>query len=637
MKLFAPLVWTSLFLIGTLSACLVEDDALTPTGDVSVVVTDQRGNPVEGARVFTNPLSRIEDITDAFGSVTVRSVPVGTYDILADLDGAQAKRTVNVSLANLATATLQLPIVLPGGGNADGSPRVFITSPRQNRTYQSAEGIEFDATASDDETTGRDLTLRWTSNIDGLIQEAKGDENGRLTFVKTLSPGFHQLTLETTDTDGNTTTLLLGVNVVGVAQIRLAPVDVSGAATTLAWSRYLGQDFQAYRVQRGLGDCNTPGFNNWQTLATVNGAADTTYTDSSPRPIAANVCYRIVVATSGNAAATTSNVASYAPSTVDFLDFVPADLLAHPTEANVVFLVDAARNRVLRYDLITRAATATAQLSGGLGELSIGDAGEGVELFVPSGNGNVYVLNPTTLTTTVLINTVEPVGSVAVFEDGFVVVGGTSQSVRAGQYRSYSRASGELLANNIQQRGPGVIRRVPGQRSAVALSSTSLIAEPGYFEFDESGQFTFAGNGVLQRENEQSSGIFAIDPTGSYFVTSRLANSFDVSRQLTFRGRLDYGAFRVADIAFSVGGDLVYGAVIPDMDGSGNGISTVAPGLVVAGWPSRLREGFIATRGFVTQVVRLADGRLATVQVGQPTASGNGGSAGPSLVTVVQP
>ncbi len=632
MKPFAPLAWLSLLLVGTFSACLVDDDAVTFSGDVSITVTDQRGTPVVGARVFTDPISRIEAVTDAFGSATVKTVPIGTYDVFADLDGAQAKRAINVAANNLTPATLQLPIILPGGGNADGSPRIFVSAPRQNITYQTSEGIEFDATASDNETTGRDITIRWTSNIDGLLREGKGDDNGRMTFVKTLSPGFHQLSLEAIDGDGNVGTLLLGVNVAGQATIRLAPVESAATEPKLTWSRYAGRDFQSYRVQRGLGDCATAGFDGWQTIATLGGVGDTSYTDRSPRPIAANVCYRIVVTAAANAAAATSNVVSYAPPAADLLDFVPTDLLAHPTEASTVFLVDAGRNRVLRYDLPTRTTTATAQLSGSLGELSVGNAGRGVELFVPSGNGNVYVLNPATLTTTTIINTVDPVGSVAVYEDGFIVVGGTVQSVRAGQYRSYSRSTGALLGSNTQQRGPGVIRRVPGQRSAVALSSTSLIAEPAFFEFDQAGQFTFAGNGVLQRENEQSAEVFAVDPTGSYFVTSRLANGFDVSRQLTFRGRLDYGTVRVTDIAFSASGDLVYGAVLP----TGLGEDSSGPGVIVARWPSRLRERFVATRGFVTQLSRLADGRIASVQVGRVGTTGTGTTTGLALVTAIE-
>ncbi len=631
LKPFLSFAW--LLLIVWFAGCQVEDDSLSPTGDISVSVIDQRGAPVAGARVFTDPIGRIEDITDAFGSATVKDVAVGTYDVFAELNGVQAKRAVNVGPGNLTSAILQLPIVLPAGGNTDGSPRLFLTAPQQTGTYQAGEGILFDATASDDNSTGKQITIRWTSNLDGLLGEGTGDANGRLTFVKTLSPGFHQLTATATDIDGNTTTLLLGVNVAGVATIRLAAVDVSAAEARLSWSRYLGREFQRYRVQRGLGDCAAPGFSDWQTIATLNSVTDTSYVDAGSQPIAANICYRIVVDAPGNAAAATSNVVSYAPATTDLLDFVPSDMVAHPTDANIVFLVDGAGERVLRYDVSTRAVSAVATLSGKLGELAVGDAGIGSELFVPSGNGNVYVLNLATLATTRLINTIDPVGSVAVYEDGFIVVASTVPLVRPGQYRVYSRTTGALLASNPQSRGPGAIRRVPGQRSAVALSTTSLVAEPAYFEFDPVGQFTFAGNGVLQRDNEQSSDIFAVDPTGTYFVTSRLANSFDVSRQLTFRGRLDYGTLRVVDIAFSAGGDLVYGAVAPPVDAG----AADAPGIIVARWPSRLRERFIPTRGYVTQVARLADGRLATVQVARTALPANAGSAGGlSLVSVVQ-
>ena len=57
----------------------------------------------------------------------------------------------------------------------------------------------------------------------------------------------------------------------------------------------------------------------------------------------------------------------------------------------------------------------------------------------------------------------------------------------------------------------------------------------------------------------------------------------------------------------------------------------MAPGVIVAAFPSRLRERTVATRGYVRHVVRLADGRFVTVE----TQAG-AGAEGPSVIRLLE-
>ena len=194
-------------------ACQVDDEDDILRGDVGVEVVDQRGVPVPEARVYTVPTSRIQDVTDAFGIVSVIGAESKTYDLYAERDGALARTVLNVGPNQLAQAILRLPIILPGGGNEDGSPRLFVTSPDQTRSALAAEAVTFDATASDDVTPGPGITIAWTSNRDGLLGSGPADVNGRYVFDKLLSPGFHQLTVSATDGDGEVTERRWSVNV----------------------------------------------------------------------------------------------------------------------------------------------------------------------------------------------------------------------------------------------------------------------------------------------------------------------------------------------------------------------------------------------------------------------------------------
>ena len=589
------------------SGCLVDDEAQFVGGDVAVTVTDQRGQPVPGARVYTEPASRIEDLADEFGTVSIRRVTAGTYDVFAEFEGARARTVLFVGPGQLASARLQLPLALPGGGNPDGSPRFFITSPEQARTYAAGEAIEFSATASDDATPGTGITIRWVSNLDGVLGEGRGDLNGRYVFSRVLSGGFHQLTATATDGDGDATELRWSVNVAGVAPLRLDAPDPVDDGVRLTWRPHASRDFRSYTLQRAGGDCAAPGFDAWRAVATFDRRSDTTYLDASPPPIGEAVCYRLVLATAGDARAAVSEVVTYAPGAEGRVAFVPSALAAHPTQADIVYLVDAVGERVVRYDIGRGEITAEAALSGALGQPTVGAAGQGTEVFVPSDNGNVFVLDAATLARRSVISTVDPVGSVAAFSDGFIVVGGVSAVPREGQLRSYSRSAGTLLGESTTVLGPGRIARVPLARAIVAQSSEAGQASLTYVTLAADGAFVSEATRVAESGGAD---VLAVDPRARYLVAGARANSYDVGPGLGYRGRLDFGTADVWDVAFSADGDVAYGAIAPGDDGSDR-----PRGLLVASLPTRLREGLLVTRGYVRAVARLADGRLATVQV----------------------
>ena len=604
MKLSPALALLSLVLASGFG-CRIQDDDLVPRGDVAIVVIDQRGAPVPDARVYTLPTSRIEDLTDAFGTVSIRGVESASYDLYAEFGDAVQRTVLFVGPGQLSTTRLQLPLALPGGGNPDGSPRLFFSAPEQTRTYAAGEAVPFSATASDDATPNEAIVIRWVSNVDGVLGEGTADRDGRLLFERVLTPGFHQLTVTATDADGDFSELRSSVNVGGVAPIRLEAPDPDEDGVRLRWNRTPSPDFRAYLLQRGGGDCGAPGFDEWRTLATLRTAADTAFFDDTPAPASAVACYRLVLQTTADAAAAVSNTVTYAPATPGLLGFRPSAAAAHPTRDMTVYLVDARAQRIVRYAADDATIEADAQLSGGLGQPTLGDAGNGLELFVPSDNGTVFVLDPLSLRLRIVINTVTGAGSVAAFEDGFVVVSGLSDAPAAGQYRSYSRATGQLLASNLRSLAGGALRRVPGQREAVGAT---LAGAAVYFAFDTDGDFVTEASRPGGFETSASPEVLAVAPDGSAFVSSARANGFDVSPQLSFRGRTDFGPRGVLSAGFSESGNEVYGGLAAGEDVDD------APGIAVAAFPSRLRKRVIPTRGYVQHLVRLADGRFASVE-----------------------
>ena len=115
------------------------------------------------------------------------------------------------------------------------APVANIVTPLNESFYYANQNIILSANVGDAEDAMEDLSIRWTSNIDGtLVLEARPDSSGFVSDVVTLSQGDHQITLEVEDLSGKTSTdeVLITVgpnNNIPECQI-LTPSNYSGFA-----------------------------------------------------------------------------------------------------------------------------------------------------------------------------------------------------------------------------------------------------------------------------------------------------------------------------------------------------------------------------------------------------------------------
>ncbi len=86
-------------------------------GSILVVVKDASGSPLAGATVSTSP-STSSGVTDGTGALTLTSIPIGAYTVLASDSGYSSGQVVGVGVAAGATAkasiTLALSSTAPG-------------------------------------------------------------------------------------------------------------------------------------------------------------------------------------------------------------------------------------------------------------------------------------------------------------------------------------------------------------------------------------------------------------------------------------------------------------------------------------------------------------------------------------------
>ncbi len=115
---------------GAAGAAGADGQDAVDTGTISVTVTSG-GNAVEGATVSTNPASTTA-VTDATGVAALADVPIGVYEVLADIGGVSSSQT-GVGVAAGATTDVALSLSgVPGTVTGavlapDGTPVVGAT------------------------------------------------------------------------------------------------------------------------------------------------------------------------------------------------------------------------------------------------------------------------------------------------------------------------------------------------------------------------------------------------------------------------------------------------------------------------------------------------------------------------------
>ncbi len=97
-------------------------------------------------------------------------------------------------------------------GKFNTAPNVSILTPPDASTVDAGALVEFAGVAVDDQDDPTQLTIQWTSNVDGVLGTEPPDANGDVVLAtNALSGGEHVITLKAVDTAGDSaqTTILI--------------------------------------------------------------------------------------------------------------------------------------------------------------------------------------------------------------------------------------------------------------------------------------------------------------------------------------------------------------------------------------------------------------------------------------------
>ena len=110
--------------------------------------------------------------------------------------------SVNDSDGNQANKVIQLTV----SDASNVPPELAITSPSSGDSFNDAEAISFTATANDEEEGNIGHAIQWNSSIDG-------DFGSGANVSQTLSSGSHVITATVSDTEGESVSQVININV----------------------------------------------------------------------------------------------------------------------------------------------------------------------------------------------------------------------------------------------------------------------------------------------------------------------------------------------------------------------------------------------------------------------------------------
>ncbi|MFC1753721.1 MopE-related protein [Thermoproteota archaeon] len=175
------------------------------------------------------------------GELGIPVSPIGTCKSFRnDLDPSYYSMSCNVTIPYNASSGLQ-PLYVTGndylgycnpmeiGTDAEDTinvtvntpPTIVITSPEDNSLFAPGAMITFAGIVNDIEDPENTLAIQWASDISGILDVTSADPAGNVAFsTNSLSPGYHTITLEATDSQA-----LTGVDTINVNITCIVPTD----------------------------------------------------------------------------------------------------------------------------------------------------------------------------------------------------------------------------------------------------------------------------------------------------------------------------------------------------------------------------------------------------------------------------
>ncbi len=533
------------------SGCKKDIDPKNAAGDLFVTVYSSEGynqQPAKNVNVFTRPQS-VQGVTDEFGSVLLKGIPRGSYEVYASQSGFGSGKTVAEIRADTLT---KIYINIIKGVSTAIAPEIKLILPALPAAYSPNDQINFSADIVDQDTPMNEISVKWESSVDGVFRTSSPNAQGNVAFSKVLSKGQHTITVTATDKDKYSSVFTFVLSTTAPKPVTLVSAAKKDANIALAWTKYTGDDFRSYEIYR----TEEQNSNSEVLVGTVDNINTVTYIDSLA-PFSTQVFFHVRVNTSTESSRNSNSIKVENPAGAVFL-FNPDDVVMHPTQ-NRFYAVDkgAGKLRVINADTFTE--TASVSLQGTPGFIDIADNGFGLEVYVPSSDGWIYIYDAEKLTLQKSINTGLPTPCVVSNGSGYLTASVTPSPWWENPVRTYSRATGINISGNGDHEGDR-LRFVPGQQKIISITRSVSPVDMEYFELNSKGEILLHADDLHHGSYPLDPNIFRISKSGDYAVTSSQGAVYLTTKSMEYKGMIQRGSLSFSDFAFSDDGKTIYAA-----------------------------------------------------------------------------
>jgi hypothetical protein len=582
-------------LVLLLVGCKKDKESIVPTkGDVYVTVKYNDGTFAENASVFTKPKT-VEGITDKFGTVLLKGIEKGSIEIIANVGNFGSGKTVAEVIPD-DLVKVEIEIIQ---GISDGiSPQISITSPTNNLEYSVGDTIVFSAIVTDESTPSKDIGIVWESNIDSTLNTESPNENGIVSFTNsTLSKGLHVITLTAEDLDGYKSIATINISTLKPQKVQIKELIKAKGSVKVSWTKYKGDDFAKYYVYRSTQGCYEEYL---ELIGEVNNIADTIFFDETP-PMEYQACYAIKVTNTNNLSRLSDFSSIEYPGGIIF-NFVPDDMLKHPTE-NFVYLISKSNKKLVKYDYVKDSLIKEISLQGTAGYCDIGDNGYGVELYVPSSDGHIYIYDANDLSLELTVTTDLATASVVVDGNGYIIATVDPDPWWDQPIRTYSRSNG-LFIDGYEGNGVNEsdrLRLIPGTSEIISISTTVSPVDMEYYKIGNDGTIEEHYDDSYHGDYSLDATIFRISDDGSYAITAYNGSVYLANSNMAYQGNLQNGGLQYSDFAFSPDGKIIYAA------------TKNRKSVQIGHYPALITDNEIQLNGYPKHILRDGDKLIVSV------------------------
>jgi len=508
-------------------SCKKDKETEAVKGDVQIRVQYQTLSEfTNGAEVYSDPPG-ISGYTDATGTLLVRGVVTGTYEVYSYKIGyGGGKAAVSIMEGQLGNT---LVILIPGY-DPGVAPVIDEVSPADASMYSPGDSVPFRIKVHNAGIAPESLTVKAQSSVDGIIFQGHPNSAGVASFSRKLSKNQHTITFTVSNAKQFSAHCIVGINVTLPDKLHLNTPVIANGTISLNWTKYTESDFGHYEVYR-MSYSDTP-----ELLDSFPGVNTTNYTDADP-PLVDSVSYFVKVVNQ-NGLSTSSNiqVVKYPGGFIlnDNIRGVCIDAAEH-----CIYTLDNYTVKKVNYLTNTIMAIGDAYIGSIPGDvkvtMDIADNGKGKELYVSyTGSHYIQVFGAANLSEKASYEFSNGLQDFTTDGDGFIYIVPKPATIYD-YYQVYSlkRTTNQLIDSSYLQYGVLATELVPGKDMIVGLGYNTL--DNIYQDWGGYLGTTYQAHPEYLQDWQLLP--YAFSPDGAFFITGIEGRVYTTDQDLTFTGK----------------------------------------------------------------------------------------------------